>query len=193
MKPTGFGTPHTVARLVLDTSEVIEWSKFPDKYRELRYLVEQFSVSLARCDVVDTELDSPKNEMVDGYFLASVPYLELHGPVVLGHSRLNHSVAASENDVQRLDRVKEIVVVRSDSERNQMHDLRDSMHIATSIRYGYDGLITNDGRLLKRGETFVSEFGFRIFNVDTAVEYVRSLIRKQELRNQLGQGLITEC
>jgi len=54
MKPTGFGTPHTVARFVLDTSEVIEWSKFPDKYRDLKSLVEQFRVLVARTDVVDS-------------------------------------------------------------------------------------------------------------------------------------------
>jgi hypothetical protein len=188
MKPIGFGTPHTVARFVLDTSEVIEWSKFPDKYRELQSLVEQFRVSLARSDVVDTELDPPKNEIVDGYFLASVPFLELHGPVVLGHSRPNHSVFASEDDVRQLERVKEIVNIRSNPS-SQKHDQRDAMHIATAMRYKYDGLITSDGRLRKRHEAFLSEFGFRVVNVDTAVECVRSLIQHQDLRNQFKQNL----
>ena len=56
-----FQTPHTVARLVLDTSEVIEWHKFPSEYQELETLYEQFRVFLAKTDVVDTELDPEKN------------------------------------------------------------------------------------------------------------------------------------
>ncbi len=189
MKPTGFGAPHTVARFVLDTTEIIDRLKFPDKYRELQSLVEQFRVSLARTDVVDTELDPLKNEMVDGYFLASVPYLELYGTLVIGHSRIGHSVLASEGDVQRLDRVKEIVNIRFDSPRNQVHDIRDSMHIETAIRYGYDGLITEDKRLLGRHKVLFSEFGFRILKADGAVEYVNRLMKQQDLRNQLKKNL----
>ena len=110
---------------------------------------DQFRVFLAKTDVVDTELDLEKNAMEEGHSLASVKFFELHGPIVLDHSRLDHAVLASDEDVQLLGRVKEIIEVRVISERAAKHDLRDAMHIATSIRYGYDGFITRDERILK--------------------------------------------
>lgn len=184
-----FRTPRTVARLVLDTSDVIEWSNTPLEYQELEILYEQFRVFLAKTDVVDTELDPEKNVMVGDHFLASIKFLELHGPIVLDHSRLDHSVLASEEDVQRLDRVKEIVGIRNMSDRNAKHDLRDAMHIATSIRYGYDGFITRDERLVKRNDQFLSEFGFRVMNVEGAVAYVKGLIDHGAYRNELNRQL----
>jgi hypothetical protein len=180
-----FQTPHTVARLVLDTSDVIEWNKFPSEYQELETLYEQCRVFLAKTDVVDTELDPEKNEMVGGHFLASIKYLELLGPVVLGHSRLDHSILASDEDVERLDRVKEIIGIRQISERYAKHDLRDAMHIATAIRYGYNGLITRDKRLEKHNDQFLFEFGFRIMNVESAVAYVRNLVDPVTRRDEI--------
>jgi predicted nucleic acid-binding protein len=174
-----FQTPHTVARLVLDTSDVIAWHHSPQEYQELQVLHEQFRVSLAKTDVVDTELNPERNVIEEGHFLTSVKFLELHGPVVLDHSRLDHSVLASDEDVQRLGRVKEIIGVRVISERAAKHDLRDAMHIATSIRYGYDGFITRDERLLKYHDQFHSEYGFRIMNHGEAVAWLNLLIQKQ--------------
>jgi predicted nucleic acid-binding protein len=127
--------------------------------------------------------------MVGGHFLASIKFLELQGPVVLDNSRLNHTVLASDEDVQRLDRVKEIVGIRSTSERNAKHDLRDAMHIATAIRYGYNGLVTGDKRLLKHNNQFLSEFGFRIMNVESAVAHVNGLIDHEAYRGELNWKL----
>jgi predicted nucleic acid-binding protein len=185
----GFQTPHTVARLVLDTSDVIEWGNTPLEYQGLETLYKQFRVFLAKTDVVDTELDPEKNEMVGGRFLASIKFLELHGPVVLDNSRLNHTVLASDEDVRRLDQVKEIVGISTVSERKAKHDLRDAMHIATSIRYGYDGFITRDKRLEKRNDQFLHEFGFRIMNVDEAVTHVKNLIEHVAHRDELNRKL----
>ncbi len=184
-----FQTPHTVARFVLDTSDVIQWHKFPLGYQELEALYEQCRVFLAKTDVVDTELDPEKNEMVGEHFLASIKYLELLGPVVLEHSRLDHSVLASDEDVQRLDRVKGIVGIRTASERNASHDLRDVMQIATAIRYGYNGFITRDKRLEKHNDQFLSDFGFRIMNVERAVAHVKNLIDRLAYRDELNRKL----
>lgn len=184
-----FRTPHTVARLVLDTSDVIEWHHFPQKYRELEVLYDQCRVFLAKTDVVDVELVPERNVMEEGHFLASVKFLELHGPVVLDHSRLNHSVVVSDEDVQRLDRVREIIGVRVISERAAKHDLRDAMHIATSIRYGYDGFITRDERLLKCHDQFSREFGFRVMNAQGAVSYITALIERMAHRDELNGKL----
>jgi hypothetical protein len=184
-----FQSPHTVARLVLDTSDVIEWHHSPQLYQELKTLYEQFRVFLAKTDVVDTELDPEKNEMVGGHFLASIKFLELQGPVVLDNSRLNHTVLANDEDVQRLDQVKEIIGIRTVSERKAKHDLRDAMHVATSIRYGYDGFITRDKRLEKHNDQFFHEFGFRIMNVDDAVTHVKNLIDHGAHRDELNRKL----
>ena len=173
---SGFHTPHTVARLVLDTSDVIEWRGSPVEYQELEVLNQKCRVFLAKTDVVDTELDPDRNVMVGNHFLASIKFLELHGPAVLDNSRLNHSVVASDDDVQRFNRIKEIVGSRSRLERRAKHDLRDAMHISTSIRYCYDGFITRDKRLLRLHDQFLREFGFRIMNVQGAVTYVEALI-----------------
>lgn len=186
---TQFQTPHTVARFVLDTSDVIEWYHSPQKYLELHVLHDQFRVFLAKTDVVDTELDREKNVMVGDHFFASIKFLELHGPVLLDHSRLDHSVVASEEDVQRLGRVKEIIGVRVISERAAKHDLRDAMQVATSIRYGYDGLITRDERLLNSHDQFLREFGFRVMNVQGAVSYVNALIEHGANRDELNGKL----
>ena len=180
-----FHTAHTVVRLVLDTSDVIESRNSPSEYKELEFLYEQCRVFLAKTDVVDTELDPKKNVMVGNLFLASIKYLELLGPVVLEHSRLDHSVLASDEDVERLDRVKEIIGIRQISERYAKHDLRDAMHIATAIRYGYNGFITGDKRLVKRNNQFVSDFGFRIMNVESAVVHVKNLIDHVARRDEL--------
>lgn len=182
-----FKTPHTVARLVLDTSDVIQWHNSSLEYQELKNLYEQCYVFLAKTDVVDIELDPEKNEMVGDQFLASIKFLELHGPVVLGHSRPDHAVLASEEDVQRIERVKEIVGISHMSERTAKHDLRDSMQIATAIRYGYDGFITGDKRLLRRYDQFLSEFGFCILNVESAVAHVKGLIDHQAYRDELNR------
>ena len=184
-----FQTFNTVARFALDTSDVIQWHKFPLSYQELENLHEQCRVFLAKTDVVDTELDLEKNAMEEGHFLASVKFLELHGPIVLDHSRLHHAVLGSDEDVQLLGRVKEIIGIRVISERAAKHDLRDAMHIATSIRYGYDGLITRDGRILKRHDQFLREFGFRVMNVQGAVSYINALIEHEAYRDELNGKL----
>jgi hypothetical protein len=183
-----FKTPHTVARLVLDTQAVIEWWDEKWKYQELELLYEQCRVSLAKTDVVDTELDPERSEMVEGCFLKSIRFLELHGPFVHYHSRLDHAVVASPEDEKRLNRVKDIVGVRITTEVETKH-FRDAMHIATSIRYGYDGLITEDKRLLKRNDRFLSEFGFRVMNVEGAVAHVNKLIDHQAYREELNWKL----
>jgi hypothetical protein len=175
----GFRSPHTVARFVLDTTDVIgRWSS-PSDYSELERLRNEYRVVLAKTDVADTELDPDKNFIFGGNFMASIDLLELHGPVVSGHSRIGHSVFGSAKDEIRLERIKSFVKVRETSVRSKKHDIRDAMHIATAIRYGFSGLITGDIRLLNLDQRFSQDFGFRIFNVVDAVSFAHRLIEKQ--------------
>lgn len=181
----GFHTPHTVARLVLDTCDVIERWKNPEDYKVIEILYQGHRVFLAKTDVVDTELDPEKNIMIGHYFLASIDLLELHGPCVTGHSRLDHTLIGGDDDWVRFDRVKKIIGIRDSSERNEVHDLRDAMHISTAIRYGFDGFITGEKRLLGRASQLLEEFNFRIFDLSGSVEFVMNRIQHQ---NKL-QGL----
>ena len=125
--------------------------------------------------------------MIEGSFLASIDLLELFGPLVADHSRVGHSVFGSEEDIERFERVKSIVQVRSGSNRNFQHDARDSIHIATSIRYGYDGFLTSDERLISRDAQFTYEFNFRILKIDAAIAQVNRLIEDVERRETLRQ------
>ncbi len=185
----GFRSPHTVARFVLDASDVIERWNNPAEYLELEQLRIENRVVLAKTDVVDTELDPNKNIIHCGSFLASIDLLELHGPMVVGHSRFGHSVLASEEDVNRLERVKSVIRVREASERREKHDVRDAMHVATSIKYGFSGFITGDVRLLKLDQKFSHEYGFRIFDAPGAVSFANHLIQKQLKLQQLNESL----
>jgi len=185
----GFRSPNTVARFVLDTSDVIERWNNPAEYVDLEQLRNENRVVLAKTDVVDTELDPDKNFVLGGVFLASIDLLELHGPMVFDNSRLGHSVFASEEDVIRLDRVKTLIRVREASTRNNKHDVRDAMHLATSIRYGFSGFITGDDRLLKLDQKFSHEFGFRIFDAPGAVSFANHLIQRQLKLQQLNESL----
>jgi predicted nucleic acid-binding protein len=188
----GYRSPYTVARFVLDTSDVIERWNSPAEYLDLEQLRNENRVVLAKTDVVDAELDPNKNFVLGGVFLASIDLLELHGPMVFDNSRLGHSVFASEEDVIRLDRVKTLIKVREASTRNNKHDERDAMHLATSIRYGFSGLITGDHRLLKLDKEFSQEFGFRIFNVADAVSFANQLISKQLKLEKLNELLVRQ-
>ena len=73
---------------------------------------------------------------------------------MFGNSRWGAAVFASEEDKDRLDSI--FAVLFPDSDRNAIdstskkHKLRDAMHIATSIRYGYDVFVTTDTGLLNR-------------------------------------------
>lgn len=185
----GFRSPHTVARFVFDTSDVIERWNNPAEYVDLEQLRNENRVVLAKTDVVDTELDPDKNFALGGIFLASIDLLELHGPGVFDNSRFGHSVFASEEDVIRLERVKSLIKVRKASGRNEKHDVRDAMHLATSIRYSFSGLITGDYRLLKLDKKFSQEFGFRIFNVADAISFANQLIEKQLKLEKLNELL----
>jgi len=84
---------------------------------------------------------------------------EVLGPAVLDHSRWDHSVWANEDDDERLEQVWRCLkpnqrdLPRSKRKKN---DLRDAMHVATAIRYGFKGLLTRDEDLLGASECFKS-------------------------------------
>jgi len=155
-----FGSPWTVGRMMLDTCifvglsdpDRIVASELPAVYRLFEYQ-DHRRIALAKTDTVDMErtVDSDPATKAER-LLETAEVIEVLGPMVLDNSRLDHSVAASEDDARRLDEVFELMFPNGDrhgTSRTSKHNLRDAMHVATAIRYGYDGFVTtDDGPLL---------------------------------------------
>jgi len=112
----------------------------------------------------------------------------LHGPAVFGNSRWGAAVFASEEDKDRLDSV--FALLFPDTDRNAIdstskkHRLRDAMHIATSIRYGYDVFVTTDTGLLNRAEAMRREWGIEILRPSEAVRWVEDRIKRERARTE---------
>jgi len=144
--------------MAADTCIWIAWRDPADPEQpaieELLRLRREGRVEIAKTDTVDTErTDGVPDAKATDRLLETAGIIELHGPVVVGHSRWDHAVFASDEDSDRIDGV--FAVLFPDSDRNAMdrtsiHKLRDALHIATAIRYGYDVFVTAETRLLKR-------------------------------------------
>ena len=65
-----------------------------------------------------------------------------------------------------------------------MHNLRDAMHIATTIRYGYDVFVTTEVRLLKKAEAIQRDWGVEILLPSAAVRWVELQIERERLRSE---------
>src|SRR5664280_1946087 len=147
-----FRTPWTVGRLVADTCVWIAWREpenpeQPAIVKLLRYRREG-RVEISKTDTVDTErADGVSAATATDRILETAGIIELHGPTVICHSRWDHAVFASDEDSDRIDNLLGLLFPNSDryaTDRSSTHNLRDAMHIATAIRYGYDAFVTTD-------------------------------------------------
>ncbi|MGW0899859.1 hypothetical protein ACWD0G_23250 [Streptomyces goshikiensis] len=143
----------------------------------LRRLYEEKWVSLRRTDAMDTELDAAPAEKWADLTGASALYAESYGPAILDHSRLDHSVVASDEDVARDTLVFETLfpgAVRATCRKNH---IRDAMHVATAIRYGGRSFVTKERKLLNKS-TRISELfpGFSIWSPTQAVAEAKGAI-----------------
>lgn len=149
-------------------------------------------IHLSRTDTVDTELEKAKPAEKKLALLAlSAPYVENLGPMVLDSSRFDHAVAASADDVARLDAVFRILwpnTGRYATSRTAGNKLRDAQHIATSIRIGATGFLTCEEDLLKRREEIRKAFDwFDVVNPETALAFVERLLARY-WRRQTPEG-----
>jgi len=189
-----FGTPWTVGRMVADTCIWVAWRDRPlDPERpaieELLRLRREARVEIAKTDTVDTErIGGVSGATATDRILETAGIIELHGPAVFGNSRWGAAVFASEEDKDRLDSV--FALLFPDTDRNAIdstskkHRLRDAMHIATSIRYGYDVFVTTDTGLLNRAEAMRREWGIEILRPSEAVRWVEDRIKRERARTE---------
>jgi hypothetical protein len=149
----------------------------------LRQLHETGWIQLQRTDTLDTELgklgDPEKRDELLGL---SDQYVESFGPLVLDHSRWDHAVLASDEDADRLARVRDLLYGTAITPRD--NDFRDAMHVATAIRYGAFGFVTMDKRILRRDPAIREAFqGFRLLAPAAAKAEALDRVRRARVVN----------
>jgi hypothetical protein len=170
----------TGLRFVLDTHLLDDESLEMVKLRELH---EDGWIDLTRTDVMDTELQEAAPEKAGHLLMLSGEYVEHFGPMVLDHSRWDRSVWGSEDDAARLETVFAILFPGADRRAARRQHTRDAMNVATAIRYGATGFITNEKRLLNKSEVVKERFnGFLLYSPSQAlVVSERFVARHREL------------
>ena len=161
-----------------------------DRAVALRRLSTEGWLRIMRSDVMDTELmgaqpDEKRRDLLE----ASSGFVEAHGPAVVGHSRLDASVLASQEDVERLNAVYAILFPGVDRATARRNHLRDAMHVATAIRYGGYAFVTRELKLLNKDRLIAASFaGFRVWNVDDALRDAAGGIRAVRRLHELEPG-----
>ena len=176
----------TELRFVLDTHLVDDPSA---EMARLRTLHEHGWIDLTRTDVMDTELQRAAPEKAGNLLTLSGQYVEHLGPMVLDRSRWDHSVWGSDDDAERLDAVFAILFPGADRRAVRPQHLRDAMNIATAIRYGAAGFITNEKRLLNKGDAFREEFNnFLLLSPTKCLEVSERFVAKfRERRRRVSE------
>jgi predicted nucleic acid-binding protein len=152
-------------------------------------------VSLAKADTVDVERTAGLHGTVaEQRILETAGIIEAHGPFVLDHSRLEHSVFGSASDISGIEDVLQLVHpgrALADSSKAGVHDIRDALHIWTAIRYGYQAFVTTDGAVLKSADRLRRRgtSSMRILTPSQAVSWVDDEINKEELRTARRRAL----
>lgn len=93
------------------------------------------------------------------------PFPIIMGPAVVGHSRWDYAVYASDEDGARLRKVYGLLWPNSQCEldggdcasNRGRRRFRDAMHIATSIRSCFGAFVTNDGPLRARRNALLAD------------------------------------
>ena len=151
-------------------------------------------------DTVFLELSTAKNPRKREELLESRSEFPMPmGAHVLGHSQLGFSVSGSEEDRRRLEIVHGIIwngkspqedaALSSKGNRAASSRLRDSMIVATTIRYAHKTLITEDQGLLRASNALGLEFqGFRIINIRSATSMAKTAIARVRHLMELNLG-----
>jgi hypothetical protein len=135
----------------MDTCLLIDLDQGQTEASELDRLDREGWIDLIKMDVLDTELARNRDpEQLAQRLARSSTFVEYFGPMVLGYSRLDHSVLASQEDVALLEQVLSVLWPHARMDTANRHQVGDAMHVAWSIRNRTNGLITSDQRILDR-------------------------------------------
>jgi hypothetical protein len=167
-------------RFIIDTHLIDDPSREMAELREVR---RGGWMQLFVSDIPATELSDAPIGRRDKLLEYAGDYSEYLGPLVVGHSRLDHSVLGSEDDEERLHQVFSCLFPGGDWFSARRQDVRDAMNVATAIRYAMTGFLTKDKRLLRAGHRIRQAFnGFPILDPSDALAFVRRLQRRHEIR-----------
>lgn len=140
-------------------------------------------IDLQTTDTLLTELserkdDAHREELME----AAEPFPVAMGPMILDHSLLGLGVLGSEQDEERLRLVYSVLWPGNSYEADGAMAsakgrtrYRDAMHVATSIRYRFQGFVTNDQGILARATELAERFdGFQVLSVSDATDLAKS-------------------
>ncbi|MGH2657187.1 MAG: hypothetical protein ACRDIZ_10915 [Actinomycetota bacterium] len=103
------------------------------------------------------------------------------GPFVLGHSELGRSVLPSDEDVADIRLVFSSLFPTREWSGARKQDIRDALHVQTSIRYARSGFITRDAVLLRAKKRVRAMFnGFMILTPEEAVVLTERRIKNRQ-------------
>jgi hypothetical protein len=157
-------------------------------FRQLQDYRKEWRVELGKSDTVDTErTEGQSGTVAAGRIEETAGVIEVLGPAIVGHSRVGHSVWAGEEDGERIDLVVAALFPngnRHGQNQTDRHNLRDAMHVATAIRYGWDGFVTTDHAVLAAAQRVRAGWQIEILRPTEAVAWVDRLIAKEDRRAQ---------
>ena len=187
-----FGTPWTLGRMAADTCAWLAWRDPAraehDAMNALLAYRREARIEIVKTDTVDTErIEGVSGDEAIDRILETAGILELLGPAILDHSRLDHCVWAAEEDGERLDEVFAVLFPGTDrygTGTTHTHKLRDAMHVATSIREGCDAFVTTDGALLRKAAAVQARWNIEILTPTDAVRWVERRIERERIRSE---------
>ncbi|GEM_PF-4443908 len=138
-------------------------------------------ISIDKTSVMDAELK--KNALKNAKRLhKSSGYIESYEVLVLDVSRLGYAVLGSEKDDKELTDILSIIFGEKPKSSYKQNDLRDALHIHTTIRHGGRYFITYDKKLLRKSKEIEGRFNSIIIcNPEKCLELV--LVRIKVLKD----------
>jgi hypothetical protein len=171
------GAVHVVLRLAIDNHMV---DADDADAEQLRWLHDVGWLALSLTDVTRTEWAAASADKRAELEVLAERYSEWLRPSVVGHSRPNSSVLGTSDDLQLLERMHELIRGRP-WPQGRPQDVRDTMNIATSIRYALVGFVTRDEDLLAAAAQIQEAFnGFLILTPNGALAIAKRQIAKDE-------------
>lgn len=148
-------------------------------------------IELGRSDVLLTEWQSAPDEVRKLLEEEASALPEYLGPFVPGHSRARSSVVGSPRDEDLLREVVAVLIERRAGRAVARNDFRDAMHYAWAVRYAFDGLISSDAALLRRGGALLDRFGVRVLTPEAALSVSQRLLARAIFRERAARGDMT--
>jgi hypothetical protein len=167
--PEGQAAPSLV--FFIDNSIVVERCA---AWTELRRLAATGAIELRIASALGDDLSHDRDLEQRARLEAEISsYPKMAGVFVIGESRLDDALLASEHDDTRFLQLFAAVFSetdRSSSSRTASNKRRDVMHLLALLKYGGNGFITRDKRVLKKAAVLRDTFGIVVLTPQAAID-----------------------